>query len=321
MLGASESSISRLSGGLNSEVYKCSDGCNSWVIKSYSSDDNLSSQRMNAEIELLRFASEVAPGMTPYIFEFDIANKCLITNFIEGKPFSAGEYPTNDDIGDAITFFRYLNSDLKAAKTSVSVFATEGFMSLTEHLENVSSRIARMQTEHLPVSVRGSGTILLSKLNVKLEHLVLNTQRVLGSGECSDYIQPDELCISASDFGFHNAIRTANGVRFIDFEFGGWDDPTKAVIDFDLQPRVPTRSSMTLLSALEAKMQSTVLRRFKAMQPILILKWCCILSQFLDQSRLTKIRMLNEEITGEGLLTERISQIDTMLKKLELSYG
>ena len=45
------------------------------------------------------------------------------------------------------------------------------------------------------------------------------------------------LCISASDFGLHNAIMTERGIVFFDFEFAGWDDPAKAIVDFLLQPQ------------------------------------------------------------------------------------
>ena len=42
----------------------------------------------------------------------------------------------------------------------------------------------------------------------------------------------EDLQISPSDFGFHNALRTNTGPVFFDFEFSGWDDPAKTIIDF-----------------------------------------------------------------------------------------
>ena len=46
-------------------------------------------------------------------------------------------------------------------------------------------------------------------------------------------IDPNERSLSPSDFGFHNAIRRADGrLAFVDFEYFGWDDPAKLVADF-----------------------------------------------------------------------------------------
>lgn len=42
--------------------------------------------------------------------------------------------------------------------------------------------------------------------------------------------------LSPSDFGSHNAVRTARGDVFLDFEYFGWDDPAKLVGDVLLHP-------------------------------------------------------------------------------------
>ena len=42
-----------------------------------------------------------------------------------------------------------------------------------------------------------------------------------------------DKCLSPSDFGFHNVIVEKDKIlRFIDFEYAGWDDPAKMVSDF-----------------------------------------------------------------------------------------
>jgi hypothetical protein len=43
--------------------------------------------------------------------------------------------------------------------------------------------------------------------------------------------------LSPSDFGLHNALRDKDGqLRFIDFEYFGWDDPVKLVSDAAIHP-------------------------------------------------------------------------------------
>ena len=58
--------------------------------------------------------------------------------------------------------------------------------------------------------------------------------------EADQPLDPAERCLSPSDFGFHNAILANDGrLRFIDFEYAGWDDPSKLICDFFCQPAVP----------------------------------------------------------------------------------
>ena len=41
-----------------------------------------------------------------------------------------------------------------------------------------------------------------------------------------------QRALSPSDFGLHNALRGQDGqLRFVDFEYFGWDDPVKLVSD------------------------------------------------------------------------------------------
>ncbi|MEX1115013.1 MAG: phosphotransferase [Akkermansiaceae bacterium] len=53
------------------------------------------------------------------------------------------------------------------------------------------------------------------------------------------------VCLSPSDFGFHNVVRRDDdSLCFLDFEHAGWDDPAKLVADFILQPELPLRAEL-----------------------------------------------------------------------------
>jgi hypothetical protein len=95
-------------------------------------------------------------------------------------------------------------------------------------------------------------------------------------------IPPAERCVSPSDFGFHNALSGADGsLRFIDFEYAGWDDPAKMVCDFFLQPALPVDTVhydhffAGTLGDWPGVERLAV--RAKLMQPLFALKWCCIM--------------------------------------------
>ena len=88
--------------------------------------------------------------------------------------------------------------------------------------------------------------------------------------------------LSPSDFGFHNALREAAGrLRFVDFEYAGWDDPAKLACDFFCQPAlpVPMRFWSSFLANVtedlpEAERQR---RRIALLLPVYRIKWVTIL--------------------------------------------
>lgn len=86
--------------------------------------------------------------------------------------------------------------------------------------------------------------------------------------------------LSPSDFGFHNTIERKNGeLVFIDFEYFGWDDPVKLIVDFSLHP------GMALNSALKQQWfegtvkiyGESILERLRLAWPMIGLCWCLIL--------------------------------------------
>ena len=89
-----------------------------------------------------------------------------------------------------------------------------------------------------------------------------------------------------SDFGFHNAIYTDEGVKFIDFEFAGWDDPMKATIDFFLQPQLPVPERPYYCLDPYTRFEEL---RYKKMREVLQLKWVCIILSILNKQRLEEI--------------------------------
>jgi hypothetical protein len=94
-------------------------------------------------------------------------------------------------------------------------------------------------------------------------------------------------CLAPSDFGFHNALITDNGaIKFIDFEYAGWDDPGKMVADFFCQPERPVPfdffedfAQRVAFTTSDPKWHH---RRFRLLLPVYRLKWCMIrLNDFL----------------------------------------
>src|SRR5262249_16316308 len=96
-----------------------------------------------------------------------------------------------------------------------------------------------------------------------------------------------ERCLSPSDFGYHNVLLEPGGaIRFIDFEYAGWDDPAKLVCDFFHQVQVPVSRSHynDVVDAVARTFgnEDRLRRRIECLMPVYAVKWCCIvLNEFL----------------------------------------
>lgn len=317
-LGASVRTLVRLQGGINNRVYRCSDGNQRWVIKGYAPIQAGQRDRMQAEVDFLRFAAQAAPSFTPELLQVDPERRCVVLEHLEGEAFPEGLAPTKAAVGEAVEFFRQLNAEPLLARKSILLDAAEGFLSLREHLGNVRQRLEGMGCAHLEAAIRPQAETLLQQLHNEFAHTEERTNSLIDQGMVADAIAPEERCVSPSDFGFHNAIRTATGIRFIDFEFAGWDDPGKTLVDFIFQPRVPVpEESSALLIALHPDQSNEVRIRYTALKPILRIKWLCIMLAVLQPGRLTQMLQVNSGLNSSRLVLERLrsatSQLNTTL--------
>jgi len=306
-LGASVDSLERLRGGINNRVFRCGDGNQHWVIKGYAPVQPGQRDRMQAEVDFLRFAAQAAPGFTPALIQADPERRCVVLEHLEGESFPEGHTPSEGEVGEAVEFFRQLNAEPQLAQESIQLDAAEGFLSLREHLGNVRQRLEGMGCAHLEAALRPQAETMLQQLHTELAHTEERTTSLIDQGIVADAIAPEARCVSPSDFGFHNAIRTAAGIRFIDFEFAGWDDPAKATLDFNLQPRVPVaKVGSPLLAAWPLEQRQAVLSRCQPLRPILRLKWLCILLAVLQPARLEQMLIVMPEEEPGILIQKRL---------------
>lgn len=306
-LGASTRSLERLRGGINNRVFRCGDGNQHWVIKGYSPALPCQRDRMKAEVDFLRFAAQAAPGYTPGLIVADPERRCVVLEYLEGEAFSESLPPSKEAVEEAVEFFRQLNANPNLARRLISLKAADGFLSLQEHLCNVRSRLEGMRYGHLGHEIRTQVERLIFYIYIELERIEKKTSKIIQLGLVEDKIDLKQLCVSPSDFGFHNAIATNKGICFFDFEFAGFDDPAKTLVDFILQPRIPVLGDTATLSpALKPNQIRTVQIRCKILKPILRLKWLCIILSILKPQRLEQMLLANPELNSSALAKDRI---------------
>lgn len=314
-LGANLNSLESLKGGINNKVFGCNVGEKRFVLKGFAAHQVGKHDRYKAEIDFLNYARIVAPEFTPHLLDSDEESRSLVLESLEGERFKEGVHPAEEDIDRAVIFMRRLNADIDLAKQYVNGGASEGFIKLTEHLLNIEQHLNKMGLDHLSINLRVKAEGLIRSVRQKLSYLQESTAFLIANGKCEDVLEPSTLVVSPSDFGFHNAIRTRAGVKFFDFEFAGWDDPTKAVVDFDLQPKVPLKLRAGVLSKAFPGWSECLENRYKVLLPILELKWACIILAVLNPDRMAQMAALNDEHASERFIEVRLNLAKLYINK------
>ncbi len=299
--------ITQFPGGANNLVFGCESESRKAVAKLYPE----ATDRFRAEREFLTYADAVAPGLTPKLLDADATQRLLVMEYLEGTRFDAGADIAREDVACAARFLARLNADLHRVRGNITLGAAEGFLKLTQHVENVDRRLGELAYAHLPDAFHSSAQNLINAACKTWDGVKTGLQARLAAGDIADALPDGQRCISPSDFGFHNAMRCAGGIRFFDFEFAGWDDPAKAVSDFFLQPRIPVSPAFQPLmeNAIAACMPAADLAaRVAALRPVLHVKWVTIVLAVLRPSRLEAMLQITVDKTPSALIQERLTR-------------
>ncbi|MBT5239416.1 MAG: phosphotransferase [Rhodospirillaceae bacterium] len=317
-LGTAEGTVTQQSGGANNKVYLWQTKRDRVIVKLYGPIISSQPDRHQAETEFLSYANEVASEFVPNLLHSDLDHRIVAMEYLEGTGFQASYEPTEKDVQRAADFLSALNANKTDARGKIKTQATDGFLSLSEHANDVENRLATLGSDHLPVGYQGQAMALITAANSRWQVISENLRNSLSTAEVSDSIEQATCALSPSDFGFHNAISCTDGLKFHDFEFAGWDDPTKAVVDFFLQPRVSV--STKYLNIIENVVASTmpmdILRpRTRALSAILHLKWVTIVLAVLRPQRLDAMLAADISQTADTLIKERLARAEILLSE------
>lgn len=281
--------LASLPGGGNNRVYRLDCDGSSYLLKAYFHHRKDPRDRLTAEFSFSRFAWEHGLRCIPQPLARDNCNHLALYEFIDGRALAAAEVGP-EAVTQAIRFFLGLNQYKSDPAAPSLPRASEACFTLAEHLACVQRRMSRLVQLDGPSPLdREAANWVRNRLQLAWQRL---HERVLQQATAcrlaiTEPISTADRCLSPSDFGFHNAILADDGrLRFVDFEYAGWDDPAKTVCDFVCQPKLPvpeeyaarfTQAVVTGLS--DAAMHQ---QRITLLLPVYRLKWCCImLNEFL----------------------------------------
>ncbi len=281
--------------GKNSFVYLMRTyGKKRFAAKFYNGKTMEGRSRGFVEFSALRFLWDNGIRSIPEPVSADFENDVAIYEYIGANEVDSGQI-SEADIDQALEFLLKLNK-ISGAEGSGELYpASEACFSLTELTVNIQKRIDSLKAVEKNQRLRNFLSTDFSPAFIKLSGWAEKYLEVNGIGY-AESLPLAQRILSPSDFGFHNARRMEDGqLKFVDFEYFGWDDPAKLISDFLYHPGMNLDDELKL-RFIEGSMkifgQSGQLDiRLRALYPLFGMKWIMIfLNEFLP-GRLDRLGM------------------------------
>jgi len=310
--------------GGNNKVFTLEiNGIPKYVMKLYFRHVSDPRDRCRSEWTFLEYAGNAGVSCVPNPIICDSVNGISIFEYISGHKISDVQVNENH-VSQALDFFESLNKNNNFNIPRCLLPASESCFSMRDHLDCVNRRIGRLlQIDTKSETDQSASHFVkfeLIPLWEKVQTGILNQEQA-GIISIDETLSEKDICVSPSDFGFHNAILTDAGtVFFIDFEYAGLDDPVKMICDFFCQPEVPIPHSYLPMFA------SRVLERLdnpefhyhrlKVLLPVHTIKWCCILlNEFLTVGRARRI-FAHEDINIDEKKSTQLKKAKKLFKRV-----
>jgi hypothetical protein len=313
---AGDADLRELQGGANNRVYRLDRDGSAYLLKSYFRDRQDPRDRLNTEYNFSQFAWTHGVNQIARPLAKDSKEGIGLYEFIEGRQCSPVDV-TKSRVEEAGQFFCDLNVYRSEVMARELKPASEACFSVSDHIRCVASRVVRLGGVEIENDLdRAAVQFINDELTPAWE---LVTAQVRAS-RIKDSFDQEQVCLSPSDFGFHNALLGRDQrLRFIDFEYAGWDDPAKMICDFFSQPRVPVRAKWaegfmeTAMS--DQPWADAVIQRVRVLRPLYRVKWCCImLNEFLPVGKRRR-RFSVSSISLEEAKTQQLKASNEYLQK------
>ena len=275
-------SLQKLSGGINSSVYKLKTSPNElYCLKLYTKPSHTDPRnRQINEANFLRLGNEVSPNHVPHLIQENCHDHWNLMSWIEGKKPSTFNQSFIDQICE---FICQLNARRNSAVYNNIGNASEACLTHENFLEGISQRYNSLKRKSIMTTSEIKTTEWIKEnLFPAADRIVSNFKdRKLNPHWNGNDI--NKYIVSPSDVGIHNMLVNKGKLIFIDFEYAGRDDFSKLAADWLLQPEMPLLNSKAGKELLENFKQMKVtmtndwIERYNDILPMIYLKWCLIM--------------------------------------------
>jgi hypothetical protein len=287
--------------GRNSRVYRVHAGERSFCLKHYVASGADPRNRLGTEMDALELMTRHGIVQVPKPVARDAAQGCALMSWIEGVRVDAPDGPDIDAAAQFLSAVQELSRLEEAKRQPLGSEACLSGAEIVGQLERRSRRLEARQHDEPGLAEffpRYSRFLAEAVLPYAIEGYRARGWRF----DAPLAMSSRSLC--PSDFGFHNALRSADGLVFLDFDYFGWDDPVKLVADFVLHPGMDLSDASRRRFVGAARRiygaDGTFAPRLNLLFALFALRWCLILlNEFLPERWATRLHAgLQDEWTS-----------------------
>lgn len=258
--------------GRNNKVFKANINNENFLIKFYPNEGIDNKFRLLREINFLKHLEKISISSTPKVLFFSEQQNLGIFEYISGTKFKECNL-NRERVIECANFFNNINSNSLRLKNDL-LEASESFIDPYLFIKDIDNRIKKL------LEFSEGDKNFQSFFN----HLNASWKKIKKNIKSYKFLEhsKNNLCVSPSDFGFHNCIVNKNDeLIFIDFEYSGVDDPVKFICDFFSQPDIPVPleylDEFSNIALKYSNQKDFLIERAKILLPIFQIKWCCII--------------------------------------------
>ncbi|WP_421999455.1 phosphotransferase family protein [Reyranella sp.] len=276
LCGEPVTGMSEIRRGGNSRIFRVQCRSGGFALKKYPAADNRN--RLEAEVNALRFMERQNIDRTPRVAAVAPEQRFALLTWLEGEAVAEA---SDRDVADFAGFQIALDAVIDARARSEIGEASEACLSGPRIVAQIERRYARLEAvkHEVPEFAAFFDGVLVPALG-RYREAADATYRRLGLDFSVD-LPPEFRTLIPSDMGIHNALRGPDGrLRFLDFEYFGWDDPLTSIANFVMHP------GMRLSAGQKAAYREALLGHFRrhaeaerlaALLPLYGLRWCAII--------------------------------------------
>lgn len=239
--------------------------------------------RLSSEFNSTKILKELKISNVQKPKSFDKNLGVATFEWIEGKTkFNYGK----TELKKALSFLDNLHQNSSAKQFESFPYAADACLKGRDIESQINRRL--FQFENLSIEYLGLNNFLNNEFKPLLGEIISWSKSTwpIDSNYDKD-LEKNELILSPSDFGFHNAIYLQNrSLVFHDFEYFGWDDPVKLISDFSHHAAMNLSEEMQKFwfkGAIDIYGDKLIERLISAW-PLFGLNWCLIiLNEYKDE--------------------------------------
>ncbi|MBF0214764.1 MAG: aminoglycoside phosphotransferase family protein [Magnetococcales bacterium] len=306
--------------GGNNRLYRLTTPTRTLALKHHTRQADDPRDRQGTEITALTFLNAHRVAAVPRLIAHDRASGLTLLEWIDGEPIGTATPREVDQALELIAALKALNPAPDADPLPPASAACLTPRHWIQQLQHRAQRAQKNAADHPPLKA------WLQHRFLPIQHWWLDHTLAILKADARVLDAPlprANRLLSPSDFGFHNALRQRDGgLRFLDFEYFGWDDPVKLTCDFQWHPGMNlakegrerfVQGMMTLFDAED----TTFSQRHRLYHPLIGLCWCLILLNECDRDGWARRAFASEYASWQQACAQQRIKAEALLVTLE----